>query len=151
MAGVPFFIDTTSVTLAASTAKTIAQVVAATNTRVKVSRADITVDGITAADPQITVDILTQSTAGTMSSVTPIKARSTDTETLQTTAQKTASAEPTTTSILITDFCHPMYGMPPILFDPPLEVPGGTRLGFRATPGTLTGTTHMSVTLYCEE
>lgn len=143
--------DTQSVTLTASTAKTIGQVVASTNTRAKIYRADITVDGVTATDPQITVDVLLQTTAGTMSSCNPVKSRDSDTETLQTTGQKTASAEPSASTIKGTYFCHPMYGMAPIIFDPPLEVVGGTRLGFRATPGTLTGTTHMSVTLTGEE
>ena len=151
MAGIPFTIDTQSVALVASTAKTIGQYVAATNVRDKISRLDITVDGVTAADPQITVDILVQTTAGTMTSLTPQKARSSDSETLQITAQKNASAEPTPSTILFTYFCHPMYGMPPIIFDPPLEIVGGTRIGVRATPGTLTATTHMAVNATGEE
>ena len=152
MAGIPFTADTTSVALTASQTHTLGQVVAATNTRVKVSRIDVTVDGVTAADPQITIDVLTQSSAGTMSAVTPVKLRSSDSETLQTTAQKNASGtEPTTVGIIGTYFCHPMYGMPPIIYDPPIEVVGGTRLGVRATPGTLTATTHVSTVFTCEE
>lgn len=150
MAGVLFTCDTGSVALAASSAKTILQVIAATNTRVKISRLDIASDGITPTDPGILLDLLIQSTAGTMSALTPIKWRSSDGETLQTTAQKTSTGEPTPGNILQSFFYNEQTWMP-LIFDPPLEVIGGTRLGVRATPGTLTATTHIAVTATCEE
>jgi len=70
-----------------------------------------------------------QSTAGTMSALTPSKYNDSDDETLQTTAQHTASAEPTSGDILETQLIHPqgrgVFG--------PFTVKGGGRLGVVVT------------------
>lgn len=150
MAGVGFTIDSGSVTLTASTAKTIAQAVAASNVRALIRMIDVSSDGITPTDPGILIDILTQTTAGTMTSLTPQKTCSSDSESLNTTAQKNATAEPTAGNVLRSFFYNEQTWVP-IIFDPPLPVVGGTRMGVRATPGTLTATTHIAVTLTCEE
>lgn len=150
MAGVGFTVDTGAVALTASTAKTIAQVISATNQRALIKRIDISSNGITPTDPGILIDILTQTTAGTMTSLTPQKRTSSDTETLQTTAQKTATAEPTAGNTLFSFYYNEQTWVP-IIFDPPLAVVGGTRMGVRATPGTLTAATNIVVTLDCEE
>ena len=81
----------------------------------------------------IKVDILRQTTAGTMSSLTPVK-RGNFTETLQTTAQHTATAEPTAGDVLRSFYVHPQQGeVWEAPFDDPIDIPGGTRLGVRAT------------------
>jgi len=150
MAGVGFTAQSGSVALTASTAKTIVQLVAATNTRALIRKIDVSSDGITPTDPGIQIDILVQSSAGTMSALTPIKLCSSDSETLQTTAQKTATGEPTAGNILWTGFYNEQSWIP-LYLDPPIPVVGGTRIGIRATPGTLTATTHIGVTATCEE
>lgn len=150
MAGLRFTCDTGSVALTAATPITELQIIAATNTRVLIDRLDISSNGITAADPGILIDILVQTTAGTMSSLTPAKVISSDTETLQTTAQKLATGEPTASTILVSVYYNEQTWVP-LLFDPPLVVVGGTRMGVRATPGTLTAATKIAITASCQE
>lgn len=145
MAGVRLSIDSGAIALVASTPLTVVQIVAATNQRMLVDRIDISSNGITPTDPGILIDVLTQSSAGTMSALTPQKLTSTDTESLQTTAQKNASGEPSAGNILVSFYYNEQTWVP-MIFDPPLPVPGGTRLGIRATPGTLTAATKIAVT-----
>ncbi len=142
--------DTGAVALVASTPLTVLQGVAATNTRALIKSLDISSNGITPTDPGILIDILVQSSAGTMSALTPVKTTSSDSETLQTTAQKTATGEPAAGTIL-RSFYYNEQTWVPIFFDPPLPIVGGTRIGVRATPGTLTAATKIAVTATCEE
>ena len=150
MAGVGFTLDSGSVALTASTAKTIVQAVAPSNQRALVKRIDISSDGITPTDPGILIDILTQTSAGTMSALTPAKICSSDSESVQTTAQFNATVEPTASTVRHSLFYNEQTWVP-LIFDPPIPIVGGTRLGIRATPGTLTATTHIAVTVTCEE
>ncbi len=99
MAGIHFKAITPMITLTASTLETALQIVAATNTRVLLHGLLVSFNGITAADPPIQVDLFIQTTAGTMSSLTLSKNNVLDTETLQTTAQHTATGEPTNTTL----------------------------------------------------
>lgn len=145
MAGIPWTADTGALTLTSATALTALQLVAASNVRDQLTRLDISSNGITPTDAGILIDVLVQSTAGTMSALTPVKSRSSDSETLQLTAQKNASGEPTAGNILFSFYYNEQTWVP-IIFDPPLDIVGGTRLGVRATPGTLTGTVKIVVT-----
>ena len=114
-------------------AKTLAQILAPANHRVQLKRLEISFDGVTNTATPIKVDILRQTTAGTMSSLTPVK-RGNFTETLQTTAQHTATAEPTAGDVLRSFYVHPQQGeVWEAPFDDPIDIPGGTRLGVRAT------------------
>jgi len=69
-----------------------------------------------------------------MSSLTLVKDNSSDDETLQTSGQHTASAEPTAGDVLLSEEVHPQTGF---LWQAPfggeLIVPGGTRLGIEVT------------------
>lgn len=150
MAGLRFTLDSGAVALTASTAKTIVQGVAPASQRVLMSRLDISSNGITPTDPGILIDVLVQSTAGTMSALTPQKLVSSDSESINTTAQKTATAEPTAGNILFSFYYNEQTWVP-MIFDPPVPIVGGTRLGIRATPGTLTAATNIAVTATCEE
>jgi hypothetical protein len=150
MAGVGFFVDSGAVALTASTAKTVEQIIAATNQRALIKRLDISSNGITPTDPGILIDILTQTNAGAMSSLTPQKLTSSDSESLQTTAQKTATVEPAAGNVLASFYYNEQTWVP-MLFDPPLPIVGGTRMGIRATPGTLTAATNIAITATCEE
>ena len=77
-----------------------------------------------------------ESTAGTMSALTAVKMNSGDDETLQTTAQHTATAEPTASDVLLAEEIHPQTGY---TWQAPcgreLAIPGGGRLGIEVTAG----------------
>lgn len=128
MAGVRGRATTSQVATGTGT-KTILQLVAAANHRVIVPKITISFEGVTATDPPIQVVVLRQTTAGTMSALTPSKDNSGDDETLQTTAQHTATAEPTASDILETQLIHPqgrgIFG--------PFVMIGGSRLGVAVT------------------
>jgi hypothetical protein len=130
MAGVKGRATTAQVSTGTS-AKTILQLVAATNQRVLVPRIIVSFESIVATDAPIQVVVRRQSTAGTMSALTPSKYNDSDDETLQTTALHTASAEPTSGDILETQLIHPqgrgVFG--------PFEIKGGGRLGVVVTAG----------------
>ena len=118
-------------------AKTILQLVAAANHRVLVRGLRVSFKGVSATATPILVRVLRQITAGTMSALTPVKANSSDSETLQTTAQHTATAEPTAGDVLLVAEVHPQGGslvwVAP--FGGELVVPGGGRLGVEVTAG----------------
>ena len=129
MAGLRFRATTGQVACTAATAKTVLQIVAASNHRVIIPRFSVSFEGVVATDAPIVVDIVIQTTAGTSSALTLAKDNSEDGETLQTTAIHTATVEPTTTTTLESRFVHPQtsrdFG--------PFVIPGGTRLGVRIT------------------
>lgn len=120
---------TTAQVATGTSAKTILQLVAASNHRIIVPRITISFEGVTPTDPPIQVVVMRQSTAGTMSALTPSKDTDSYDETLQTTAQHTATVEPTSGDILETQLIHPqgrgVFG--------PFVVKGGGRLGVVVT------------------
>jgi hypothetical protein len=115
-------------------AKTLLQIVAPANQRLAVKGYAVSFDGIAGDAEPVVVDVLRQTTAGTMSALTPAKDDGLGTETIQSTAQHTATAEPTAGSILRSDNIHPQTGVEfRFAFDEELLVPGGGRLGLRVT------------------
>lgn len=133
MAGVGFVAQTAQVATGTS-AKTILQVIAATNQRVLVNEISISFEGIDTVGVPIQVRVLRQTTAGTMSSLTPVKNNSGDDETLQVTAQHTATVEPTASDVLLTELVHPQTGFIwQARFGDEIVVKGGTRLGIEVT------------------
>jgi len=117
-----------------TSAKTLLQLVAASNHRVHVEEVEISFNGVTNTAEPIKVDILRQTNAGTMSSLTPVKAMPGDAETLQTTALHTASSEPTAGDILESFYVHPQQGRAwQAPFAKPIVIPGGGRVGVRVT------------------
>lgn len=129
MAGVRGRANTAQVATGTS-AKTILQLVAASNHRIVVPRITVSFEGVTSTDAPIQVVVMRQSTAGTMSSLTLTKDNDSDDETLQTTAQHTATVEPTSGDILETQLIHPQGGRG--VFGP-FVVKGGGRLGVVVT------------------
>lgn len=128
---------------AISTLNTVLQVVAAANHRTKVQGWGISIKGTSATDPPVLVTVVRQTTAGTMTAGaagTDIsKKNSADTETIQTTVQKNATAEPTLGDIIESFEVHPQTGYR--VFYPmgqEIVIPGGGRLGFRVASATLT-------------
>lgn len=133
MAGIRAVAQTAAISTGTS-AKTLLQLVAATNTRVLVNEWSIAFNGVSPSGEPIKVDVLRQTTAGTMSALTPVKDPNLGSETLQTTAQHTASGEPTAGDILCTIYVHPQQSFVwQARFGEPIVINGGARLGLRAT------------------
>src|SRR5437588_10938604 len=110
MADVFFTAQTASIAFTTAT-KTLAQLVAAAQQRVKVHEWSVSFNGTSNTATPIEVDIVRQTSAGTMSALTLVKANNSDAETLQTTAQTTATAEPTDSGVIIqTQLVHPQTG-----------------------------------------
>lgn len=128
MSGVGFRANTAQVATGTA-AKTILQVVAASNHRVVLNKIVVSFEGVTVTDAPIQVRVLRQTTAGTMSALTLVKDGDTA-ETLEVTAQHTASAEPTAGDVLESQMVHPQSSR---VFVGPYVVPGGGRLGVEVT------------------
>ena len=109
MAGVKWAAVTGEVVTGTSL-KTILQVKAAAGTRIVVKEWSISFIGTSNTAQPIKVDVMRQTTAGTMTSLTPVKVNSSDDETLTTTAQHTATVEPTASDIIFSEEVHPQSG-----------------------------------------
>lgn len=125
MSGVKFRATTAQITTGTSL-KTLLQLVAASNHRVTEVYFNIHFEGVTPTDAPIQVRILKQTTAGTMSALTLVKDNAGDTETLEVSAQHTATAEPTAGDVKQILLIHPQGGAREI---GPFVIPGGERLG----------------------
>lgn len=108
---------------------TVLQVAAPANQRLKLLRWGASFDGTSPVAEPVVVRLLRQSTAGTMTSLTPVNL-GVGTETPQATAQHTATVEPTAGSVLDRVEVHPQSGFE-VIFPLGQEVliPGGGRLG----------------------
>lgn len=133
MSGVMFEAVTAEIATGTS-AKTLLQVVAASNHRILIKELSISFDGTNNAHAPIQVRVLRQTSAGTMSALTVVKGNDSDDETLQTTAQHTSTSEPTSGDVLATYFVHPQTGF---LWQAPfgrkIVVKGGGRIGVEVT------------------
>lgn len=131
MAGLIGRITTPQIALVAATAKTVLQIVAAANHRVKVQRVSVSFEGTSTTDAPVQVDIYRQTTAGTGGTANnPVKDNDADDETLQTTALRNiVTAEPTSTDLLESKFCHPQGRIDL----GPFTIPGGGRIGVKLT------------------
>lgn len=133
MAGILCCAQTVEVALVAATAKTVLQLVAPTNQRLRLRRWGVFFDGISSAAEPVQVRVLRQTTAGTMSSLTPVKLVA-GPETVQATAQHSATAEPTGGDVLDVLEVHPQAGFDCLLpADLIIDVPGGGRIGIECT------------------
>lgn len=135
MAGVRWTMPPVEVTISTSTV-TLAQIIAASNRRVRINRITISGKGISNADVPVLMEILDQSSAGTSgATANPTKVNLSDDETLGVTANKSFSGtEPTPGNIKAGQAIHPQgshsFVFPPGVND--LFVGGGGRLGIRA-------------------
>lgn len=127
-------VPTAEIALVAATVKTIAQIVAPANQIVVVQGVTITFDGTSNTAEPALVEILRQTTAGTMTARNPLKKKDRSTA-LGTTGQVNATVEPTAGDILASFHIHPQAGIdkPLSLPDGEIEMAGGTRLGIRVT------------------
>ena len=135
MANLKFNVSTEGevATAAPGTAKTVLQAAAPSNQRVDCRKVSCGFDGTNPSAEACVVELLRQTTGGTMTSGTPVK-QSAGAETIQTTCSKNATAEPTAGDVLKRWEHHPAAGTFVEAFDRgELEMPGGTRLGLRVT------------------
>jgi len=126
--------QTAEVALVAATAKTVVQIVAPANHRVRVLGWGVFFDGVSVTAEPVQVILARQSTAGTMSALTPVPLDDSLAETLQVTAQHTATVEPTTGVTVDVAEVHPQQGyeiMYPLGEQP--VVGGGDRVGIICT------------------
>ncbi len=115
-------------------AKTILQIVAAANHGVKIDELSISFEGTSNTNAPIQVRVLRQTTAGTMTALTLVKDPDDSDETIQTTAQHTATAEPTAGDVLMTELIHPQTGWSwQAPFGRETKIGGGDRLGIEVT------------------
>lgn len=147
MANVLFRAVTPEVTLG-DDVQTVLQIAAPANQRVLVHSIAMSFKPISTTETPIKVDIVRQTSAGTMSSLTPVKNNAGDNETIQTTAQYDATAEPTTTDTIESMEIHPQSRQV-FYFRNPIVVIGGSRLGVRMTAGT--SLAYTIVSMECEE
>lgn len=135
MAGITVLAQTAEVALTAATAKTVLQIVAPTNQRLKVTRWGVYFDGTSTSAEPAQVELMVQTTAGTMSSLTLLKVKPRgSSETIQSTAQHTATSEPTASDIQDVAEVHPQGGYEVIYpIGQEREVAGGGRLGIKIT------------------
>ncbi len=133
MAGINGSIIGADVSLAAATAKTVLQLTAPTNQRLVIQAISVWFEGVSSVETPVKIRIGRNTTVGTFTPVTPIN-RGVGTETLQATAAKNASAEPTYGDILSEWRIHPQSGMPYVFpIGQELIIPGGGRLGIECT------------------
>lgn len=126
--------STAEIALTAATAKTVLQLVAATNHRDKILGWGVFFDGTSTTAEPVQVRLLRQTTAGTMSALTPTKRDDSIADTLLTTAQHTATAEPTAGDVLEALEVHPQQGYQvfyPLGAEP--IIGGGDRVGIECT------------------
>jgi hypothetical protein len=122
--------NTAEVALAAATTKTVIQIIAPTNHRVKVMGWGVFFDGTSATAEPVQVELLRQTSA-----LTPVKTDAAS-EPLLTTAQHTATAEPTASDVLDVVEVHPQASYERVCSTPGSQlfvVGGGGRVGIRCT------------------
>ncbi|KKM85100.1 hypothetical protein LCGC14_1292460 [marine sediment metagenome] len=133
MAGLKATAQTAEITTGTAL-KTILQLVAAANHRVVVKEISISFKGTLNTAAPILVQVARQTDAGTMSALTPKKMNESDQETLQTTAQDTATVEPTLTDDVISEEVHPQGGYTwQAPFGGEIIIEGGNRLAILTT------------------
>ena len=114
--------------------KTLLQLIAPANQRLKILEIGIGFHGVVNTNQPIQVDLVRQSTAGTMTSLTAVPIDEDTTETPQATAGHTATVEPTAGNVLATWPIHPQTAM---IYTFPkgdeIVVKGGSRLGLCCT------------------
>lgn len=130
-------------------AHTVLQVISGTNCITCLQMIEVTFDGTSNNATPVQIDLLRQTTAGTMSALTPRKTKDTSTS-LQATAQEKATAEPTPSDLIHSWFIHPQAGVihELTLPDGEIELPSAARLGLRVTAPAAV---NVLATLRCEE
>ena len=130
MADLQFSARVPEVALSSDTTGTVIQLIAPANQRVKVLRWGLFFDGTQPRNEPVSVRILRQTSSGTASFFTPVKLDGSISETIQTTARKTFTLEPTDGDILESYNIHPQQGIfVPYVLGQEIILSGGSRLG----------------------
>lgn len=125
---------TTEIALVSGTAKTLVQIAAPTNHRVKVVRWGVFFDGVSVSAEPASIRLLRQTSSGTMSALTANPLDDSLAETLQTLAQSNATAEPSAGAVVDTIEVHPQTGYEMIYpLGQEVIVGGGDKLGIECT------------------
>jgi hypothetical protein len=150
MAGIRFTAGTegTEIALTAATERTLVQVLAAANVRLLLHEFSVSFDGVSATAEPVQIRLLKQSTAGSGgSAVTLRKDNDSLTETIQGSAIKSPTAEPTLTNAVRGWEVHPQAGIV-YRFPFPIDIAGGARYAIAAkAPAGVNCEAYM----YCEE
>jgi len=99
-------ISAKDIALAAATAKTVLQL-ASVNIAIRLTELTVGFDGILNTAEPVTIELLRQTSAGTMTNLAPVKADDSIADALNTTGQHTATVEPTAGDVLRTLILHP--------------------------------------------
>lgn len=108
-----YVIETTAdVALSAATAKTILSIINAANALIRLTEASVSFDGISSTAEPVTVEICfsTEAGAGTATSHTIVQTRGA-TRTVQATAKRNFTAEPSVLTVIRQWLIHPQTGM----------------------------------------
>ena len=120
--------------LSAATARTVIQIVAAANHRVRIKGWGVFFDGVSVTAEPVVVELVRQSTAGTSDAGTVVKKDDSLAETLLTAARQNLSVEPTTGDILKRREVHPQQGWYEYFqLGDEVICGGGDRIGIRCT------------------
>lgn len=124
-----------AVSLTAATAKTVVQVLAPANQRLRIRKISFAFDTLPAGSVAVLVRLLFQGSAGTGGTAVTAAKVSAGSETIQGSATyNVATTEPSLTSVLDTFSIRPQLGADiSIPMDSMIEVPGGSRLGIECT------------------
>jgi hypothetical protein len=149
MAGINGVAQAGELAVTASTEKCLVQIVAPANHRVKVRGFGVFFDGTSVSAEPVRVQLLRQTSAGTMSALTPAQEIPVS-ETIQTTALKDGSGTvPTAGDVLATFEVHPQSGYEKMYpLGQEIIVPGGGRLGINVLAGANVNAT---AAIYFEE
>lgn len=113
---------------------TIMQIVAASGHKVEIIELSVSFNGTVNTNEPVLVQVYRQTDAGTMSALTVLKANDSDADALTTTAQHTATVEPTKTDMLRVWRVHPQTGLIYQKHDQaPLRIGAGDRAGILVT------------------
>lgn len=120
------------IALSAASAKTVLQLVAPAQQRVALRSVYVSFDASSSAQP-VEIVLMKQTTAGTMSSASPVKDDKGPSFTIQTTAQKNATVEPTAGDVLRRYLVHPQAGLERVFGGPGDEIvlDAGERIGLQ--------------------
>jgi len=130
MANLQFSARVPEVALTGDTTGTVIQLIAPANHRVKILRWGLFFDGTQPRNEPVSVRILRQTSSGTASFFSLVKLDDSLSETIQTTARKTFTLEPTDGAILESYNIHPQQGIfVPYVLGQELIISGGSRLG----------------------
>lgn len=133
MADILAVTQTAEVALSAATTRTVLQLYAAANQRVKILGWGVFFDGTNTAGEPVQVRLLRQTSAGTMTSISPVPLRACA-ESIQTLSYHSATGEPTASDTMDVLEIHPQQGYE-VKYPMGQEIimAGGSRIGIECT------------------